>query len=86
MTRKFNYSDTEAGDREMMLEIKHTLLQNVRTFRQGLDLANAQIRNVDRCQDAWVVEALFRRGIPIDRVHTVEFGENGLEVDDDQPA
>jgi len=82
---KYEYSRGEAQERDMLAELKKVLRRDLNVFRQGLDLANCQMRNVDRCEDAWIAEVLFRRGIPLDEIHMVDFGSEYMEVFDDQP-
>lgn len=84
--RAFEYTENEAYLRETLRNIKAKLLIDLESFQQAVDLANTQIRSIDRCQDAWIAEVLFRRGIPIADFQKVDFGEEGFEVDDDQPA
>lgn len=84
--RTFKYTENEAYLRETLGNIKVKLLIDLESFQQAVELASTQIRSIDRCQDAWIAEVLFRRGIPIADFQKVNFGENGFEVNDDQPS
>lgn len=86
MVRHFKYTEDEAYYRETLGGIKRKLLIDMESFQQAVSLTNEHIRNIDRCQDAWIAEVLFRRGVPIEDLQKTQFRQDGFEVDDDQPT
>lgn len=83
--KKFKYTEDELYLAGTMARFKKKLLIDLESFQQAVSLASNNIRQVDRCQDAFIAEMLFRRDVPISRCQMVDFGEDGFEVDDDQP-
>lgn len=80
---KHDYSEQEQNDRAALTDVKISLLRQYQTIRNHAGLVQLQIRNVDRCQDAWTTEMLFRRGIPLAQANTTDFGERSMEVNDE---
>lgn len=84
--RKFQFTDDEMYLASRMTGMKKKLLIDLESFQQAVSLASFNIRAIDRCQDAWIAEVLFRRNIPISNCCAVDIGEDGFEVNDDQPT
>lgn len=76
-----DYTESEAQDRKLLTEVKLSLMAQMRFYKLGAEATAIKMRNVDRCQDCWTAETLFRRGIPLSNANSVNFGEESMEVD-----
>lgn len=79
----YGYTSKEQTTRKALTEAKRSLEMRKVLLLNQMQLVEHQMQQIDRQQDAWMVETLFSKGISLSKACQATFTDVSVEVPDE---